>query len=500
MTIVSVYNNNIGCQQKRMFENLSDKLHGVFKKLRGETQLSEKNIADAMREIRLALIDADVNLEIATEFIASVKEKCIGQDVLKSVTPAQQVVKIVNDQLVELLGSDAVELNHTKTPSVIMLVGLHGSGKTTTAGKLALKLRRDGKKVLLVAGDVYRPAAIDQLAIIGKEINVPVHVERTSINVAAIAVNAVEEAAKSGFDTVIIDTAGRLQIDDTMVQELVRIRQAVQPDDVLLVADAALGQEAVSVAEHFHNALELTGFILTKLDGDARGGAALSIRKVTNVPVKFVGIGEKLDNLEVFYPDRMASRILGMGDIVSLVEKAAAEIDEEEAKALQAKLRKNKFDYNDFLSQLRQITKLGGMETILKFLPGGRQMADALSAVDKKQFNRLEAIILSMTREERANPDILDFSRRKRIAAGAGVPPEMVSGLVKQFDGMRKMMRKNGRLGRLLAGDQMPDSAIGMSGLLGGGPAPQTRKEHDKKKRLAKLARKERQKQRKRRK
>ena len=324
--------------------------------------------------------------------------------------------------------------------------------------------------------------------------------ERTSVNVAAIAVNAVEEAAKSGFDTVIIDTAGRLQIDDTMVQELVRIRQAVQPDDVLLVADAALGQEAVSVAEHFHKALDLTGFILTKLDGDARGGAALSIRKVTNVPVKFVGIGEKLDNLEVFYPDRMASRILGMGDIVSLVEKAAAEIDEEEAKALQAKLRKNKFDYNDFLSQLRQITKLGGMETILKFLPGGRQMADALSAVDKKQFNRLEAIILSMTKEERANPDILDFSRRKRIAAGAGVPPEMVSGLVKQFDGMRKMMRKNGLLGRLLAGDQMPDSAIGMSGLLGGGPTPQTRKEHDKKKRLAKLARKERQKQRKRRK
>ena len=483
-----------------MFENLSDKLHDVFKKLRGETQLSEKNIADAMREIRLALIDADVNLEIATEFINAVREKCIGLDVLKSVTPAQQVVKIVNDQLEELLGSEASELIRTKTPSVIMLVGLHGSGKTTTAGKLALKLRRDGRKVLLVAGDVYRPAAIDQLAIIGKEISVPVHVERTSVNVAAIAVNAVDEAAKSGFDTVIIDTAGRLQIDDTMVQELVRIRQAVQPDEVLLVADAALGQEAVSVAEHFHKALDLTGFILTKLDGDARGGAALSIRKVTNVPVKFVGIGEKLDNLEVFYPDRIASRILGMGDIVSLVEKAAAEIDEEEAKALQAKLRKNKFDYNDFLSQLRQITKLGGMESILKFLPGGRQMADALSAVDKKQFNRLEAIILSMTKEERANPDILDFSRRKRIAAGAGVPPEMVSGLVKQFDGMRKMMRKNGMLGRLLAGDQMPDSAVGLGGLFGGAPAPQTKKEHDKKKRLAKLARKERQKQRKRRK
>jgi len=483
-----------------MFENLSDKLHDVFKKLRGETRLSEQNIADAMREIRLALIDADVNIETATEFVNAAREKCIGQEVIKSVTPAQQVVKIVNDQLVELLGGDAAELKTDGKPSVIMLVGLHGSGKTTTAGKLALKLRRDGKKVLLVAGDVYRPAAIDQLAIIGEEINVPVHMERTSVNVAAIALNAVEQAAQSGFDTVIIDTAGRLQIDDTMVQELVRIRQAVHPDEVLLVADAALGQEAVSVAEHFHKALELTGFILTKLDGDARGGAALSIRRVTGVPVKFVGMGEKLDSLEVFYPDRMASRILGMGDVVSLVEKAAAEIDEEEAKALQAKLRKNKFDYNDFLSQLRQITKLGGMESILKFLPGGRQVADALSSVDKRQFNRLEAIILSMTPAERANPDVLDFSRRKRIAKGAGVTVEMVGGLVKQFDGMRKMMRKNGMLGRLLAGDSVPDTAVGMNGFFGGAPAPQSKKEHDKKKRLAKLARKERQKQRKRRK
>ena len=483
-----------------MFENLSDKLHDVFKKLRGETRLSEQNIADAMREIRLALIDADVNIETATEFVNAAREKCIGQEVIKSITPAQQVVKIVNDQLIELLGGDAAELKSDNKPAVIMLVGLHGSGKTTTAGKLALKLRRDGKKVLLVAGDVYRPAAIDQLAIIGEEISVPVHVERTSVNVAAIALNAVEQAAKSGFDAVIIDTAGRLQIDDTMIQELVRIRQAVRPDEVLLVADAALGQEAVSVAEHFHKALDLTGFILTKLDGDARGGAALSIRRVTGVPVKFVGMGEKLDSLEVFYPDRMASRILGMGDVVSLVEKAASEIDEEEAKALQAKLRKNKFDYNDFLSQLRQITKLGGMESILKFLPGGRQMADALSSVDKRQFNRLEAIILSMTPAERANPDMLDFSRRKRIARGAGVSVEMVGGLVKQFDGMRKMMRKNGMLGRLLAGDSMPDTAVGMNGFFGGAPAPQSKKEHDKKKRLAKLARKERQKQRKRRK
>ena len=483
-----------------MFENLSDKLHDVFKKLRGESQLSESNIADAMREIRLALLDADVNIDIATEFINAVKEKCIGQEVVKSVTPAQQVVKIVNDQLIDLLGNEAAELSFTRKPSVLMLVGLHGSGKTTTAGKLALKLRRDGKKVLLVAGDVYRPAAIDQLAIIGKDIDVPVHMERTSVNVAAIAVNAVSDAAKNGYDAVIIDTAGRLQIDDTMVQELVRIRQAVQPDEVLLVADAALGQEAVSVAEHFHKALDLTGFILTKLDGDARGGAALSIRKVTGVPVKFVGMGEKLDNLEVFYPDRMASRILGMGDVVSLVEKAAAEIDEQEAKKLQDKLRKNKFDYNDFLAQLRQITKLGGMESILKFLPGGRQLADAMSGVDRRQFNRMEAIILSMTKEERANPDLVDFARRKRIAKGAGVSIELVSGLVKQFDNMRKMMRKNGMLGRLLAGDRMPESGMGLNGFLGNTPAPQSKKEHDRKKKLAKLARKERQKQRKRKK
>ena len=297
-----------------MFESLSDKLHDVFRKLRGQSTLTESNIADAMREIRLALLDADVNLNVVAEFIEAVKTECVGQDVVKSVTPGQQVVKIVNDKLVELLGGGVSELNFAHKPTAIMLVGLHGSGKTTTAGKLALKLKRDGKKVLLVAGDVYRPAAIDQLEIIGKEISVPVHAERTSVNVAAIAVNAVEQAGRQGFDVVIID-------------------------EVLLVADAALGQEAVSVAEHFHRALDLTGFILTKLDGDARGGAALSIRKVTGCPVKFIGLGEKLDSLEVFYPDRMAGRILGMGDVVSLVEKAAAEIDEEEAKKLQEKLR-----------------------------------------------------------------------------------------------------------------------------------------------------------------
>ena len=479
-----------------MFDSLSDRLHGVFKKLRGESRLSEANIADALHDIRLALLEADVNAGVADDFIASVKSSCIGQEVLKSVTPGQQIVRIVHDNLVDLLGGGAKELNLEKTPSVIMLVGLHGSGKTTTAGKLALKLKRDGKKVMLVAGDVYRPAAIDQLETLGKEIDVPVHVERTSVNVAAIACDALAEAKRSGFDCVIIDTAGRLQIDEMMVQELIRIRHAVSPDEILLVADAALGQEAVSVAENFHKALELSGFILTKLDGDARGGAALSIRKVTGVPVKFVGSGEKLDALEVFHPDRMAGRILGMGDVVSLVEKAAAEIDEEDAKKLQEKLRKNKFDYNDFLLQLKQISKLGGMEGILKFLPGVKQLGNALAGIDQKQFVRMEAMVQSMTKEERANPDLIDFQRRKRIARGCGLSTEAVGTFVKQFEMMRKMMRPTGMLGRMAATGAMPEFAPG--GGFVNAPAALSKKAQEHKKKLAKLAKKERAKQRKR--
>lgn len=485
-----------------MFDTLSDKLHSVFKKLRGESRLSEANIAEAMREIRIALLEADVNLDIAAEFIGNIKSKCIGQEVIKSVTPGQQVVRIVHDELVDLLGGDAADLVLNKKPAVIMMVGLHGSGKTTTSGKLALQLQRSGKKVLLVAGDVYRPAAIDQLEFLAKEVNVSVHSERTSVNVAAIALNAVSEATKNGFDVVIIDTAGRLQIDETMIQELVRIRQAVHPDEVLLVADAALGQEAVSVAEHFHKALDLTGFILTKLDGDARGGAALSIRKVTGVPVKFVGMGEKLDALEVFYPDRMAGRILGMGDVVSLVEKAAAEIDEDEAKKLQEKLKRNQFDYNDFLSQLKQLSRLGGMEGVLKFLPGAKQLSQALSSVDKNQFKRMEAMVLSMTKEERSNPDLVDFQRRKRIARGSGLPLDTVSGFVKQFEMMRKMMRSNGLLGRLIAGGGgMPDPGQGLGlGSWLNTPSALSRKEQEKRKKLAKMAKKDRAKQRKRKK
>ncbi len=478
-----------------MFDSLSDKLHGIFAKLRGNSVITESNIEEALREIKLALLEADVNVTVAGDFINAVRNESIGRQVTASVTPGQMMVKIVNDKLTELLGEDDSELKLENKPSVIMLVGLHGSGKTTSAGKLARLLKKSGKSVRLVAGDVYRPAAIDQLEIIGKEIDVPVHVERTSVNVAAIAANALEQARAAGTDIVIIDTAGRLQIDETMVQELIRLRQTVHPDEVLLVADAALGQEAVSVAEHFHKALDLSGLILTKPDGDARGGAALSIRKVTGVPIKFAGTGEKLDALEVFHPDRMAGRILGMGDVVSLVERASEKIDEEEAKKIKEKLRRNAFDYNDFLSQFKQIKKLGGMESVLKFLPGGRQLTDAMNSVDKRQFDRMEAVILSMTKAERENPDLMDFSRKRRIAKGAGVPVEIVGGLVKQFETMRKNLRRNGALGRLMSGG-MSEETVNTPTSWMNAPQALSRKEQEHRKRLAKLARKQRAKQR----
>ena len=347
-----------------MLDALSDKLHDVFKKLRGEATLTENNIQEAMREIRLALLEADVNLEVVRSFIDKVRQDCLGKDVVRSISPGQQVVKIVNDRLVELLGSQQAELNLASSPTVIMMVGLHGSGKTTTSAKLAKMLKKQRKSVLMAAADVYRPAAIDQLEFLGNEIGVPVYAERGNMNVAQIAANAVDQAKFNHNDVVIIDTAGRLQIDENMIQELIRLRQTVRSDEVLLVADAALGQEAVSVAQEFHKALSLTGFILTKMDGDARGGAALSIREVTGCPVKFIGTGEKIDDIEPFYPDRMASRILGMGDVVSLVERAAAEVDEQEAKKMQEKMRRNQFDFNDFLSQLKQVSRMGGLESI----------------------------------------------------------------------------------------------------------------------------------------
>ncbi len=483
-----------------MLDALSDKLHDVFKKLRGEATLTENNIQEAMREIRLALLEADVNLEVVRSFIDKVRQDCLGKDVVRSISPGQQVVKIVNDRLVELLGSQQAELNLASSPTVIMMVGLHGSGKTTTSAKLAKMLKKQRKSVLMAAADVYRPAAIDQLEFLGNEIGVPVYAERGNMNVAQIAANAVDQAKFNHNDVVIIDTAGRLQIDENMIQELIRLRQTVRSDEVLLVADAALGQEAVSVAQEFHKALSLTGFILTKMDGDARGGAALSIREVTGCPVKFIGTGEKIDDIEPFYPDRMASRILGMGDVVSLVERAAAEVDEQEAKKMQEKMRRNQFDFNDFLSQLKQVSRMGGLESILKFLPGGRQLSDAMSAMDPAQFRRIEAIILSMTPFERENPDEIDFSRRKRIAKGSGVALEQVSGLIKQFNGMRKMLRKNGLLAKLFGGggaDFASPGAPMMPGLAGamGFAAPKSSaKEKEKKKKLAKLAKKQRRK------
>lgn len=434
-----------------MFDGLSDRLQEVFRKLRGQAILSESNIAESMREIRVALLEADVNIDVAKDFVDKVSQDCVGSDVLKSVTPGQQVVKIVNDRLVELMGESEAPLNLKSFPAVIMMVGLHGSGKTTTSAKLALNLKKKNRRVMLVAADIYRPAAIDQLEVLGKEIDVQVYSERGNPDVPSIARAAIEVARRDGINTVILDTAGRLQIDTQMVQELVQVSQAASASEIMLVADSALGQEAVSVADHFHKALGLTGIVLTKLDGDARGGAALSIRKVTGCPIKFVGTGEKLEDLDTFYPDRMASRILGMGDIVSLVEKASEEIDRQEAEKLREKLKKSEFDFNDFLGQLRQMSKLGGVESILKLLPGGRQLASA-TQVNAKQFKSMEAIICSMTLPERGDPEMIDFPRRKRIARGSGTSLEQVAQLIKQFNMMRKMMKKTGLLGRLLSG------------------------------------------------
>lgn len=447
-----------------MFDTLSDKLQDTFKRLRGQARLTESNIADTMREIRLALLDADVNINVVKDFIDSVRNDCLGADVLRSVSPGQQLVKIFNDRLVELMGGGEASLSMKTTPSVIMMVGLHGSGKTTSAAKLAARLKKEKKKVLLAAADIYRPAAIDQLITLGQQIDVPVHVERDNPNVPVIARNAVDRAIVERADVVIIDTAGRLQIDEQMVQELVQVSQIARAEEILLVADAALGQEAVSVATHFHQALGLTGVVLTKLDGDARGGAALSIRKVTGCPIKFVGLGEKIDEFDVFYPDRMASRILGMGDVVSLVERAAEEIDRKEAERQLEKLKRNEFDFDDFLAQMRQISKLGGMDAILKMLPGGKEFS---GMVDNKEFKRLEAIICSMTRQERANPDIITIPRRKRIAKGSGTSIEQVSHLIKQFNQMRTMMKKTGLVGRILSGGLGGTPTGGLGGIGG---------------------------------
>jgi len=446
-----------------MFDSLSGKLQQAFKNLRGLGKISEENIADALREVRMALLEADVNFKVARDFIETVKQKAIGQEVVRTVQPGQQIIKIISDELVTLLGSTHAALNLGGQPTCILMVGLHGAGKTTTSGKLAKLLQKQGRAPLLVAADVYRPAAMDQLEVLGKQLDVPVVVRRGEKDVLKIARDALDEARAQGRGVVIFDTAGRLQIDEPLVQELVRLRDLVKPLETLLVLDSATGQEAVNVAKHFDDALNVTGAILTKLDGDARGGAALSLKAVTGKPIKFVGVGEKLEDFEPFHPERMASRILGMGDVVSLVEKAAEAVDLEDAKKLEEKMRKGQFTLEDFLQQLRQMKSMGPLDKIVGMLPGG---ADMLKGADmtksEREFKRFEAMICGMTPQERRHPQILNASRRKRIARGSGVQVVELNNLLNRFGQMQQMMKKLGKFSKL-----MGKMGGGMPGMLG---------------------------------
>ncbi|HKB91627.1 MAG TPA: signal recognition particle protein [Opitutaceae bacterium] len=421
-----------------MFESLSDKLGQALRNLRGVGKLSEENMAEALKEVRTALLSADVHFKVAREFVERVQQQCVGQEVLKTVTPGQQVIKIIHDELVRLLGEGSTALS-VKRPLRILMVGLHGSGKTTSAAKLGRLLKKKGSNPFLVACDVYRPAAIDQLEILAKQEELGFYSDRISKDVPAIGVASLKAAEEARADVVLFDTAGRLQIDHDLIEEVKKLRERVQPDEVILVVDGALGQEAVNVAKTFHEALNLTGLILTKLDGDARGGAALSIKSITGVPIKFVGTGEKTTDFDTFYPDRLASRILGMGDVVTLVERAQESIDQKEAEKMAEKLRSADFNLEDFLAQLQQIKKLGSMESILGMMPGmnGVKLGDDA----EKQMGRTEAIIKSMTFQERRKPDILNGNRRLRIANGAGVKVVEVNQLLKQFQQMQKMMR-----------------------------------------------------------
>ena len=447
------------------FESLTDKLQNVFKNLRGKGRLSEADVKAALKEVKMALLEADVSFKVVKQFINSVQERAVGQDVLNSLTPAQMVIKIVNEELVKLMGSETTEiaLKPGNEITVIMMAGLQGAGKTTTTAKLAGKLKAKGRKPLLAACDVYRPAAIDQLKINGEKQGVPVFSMGTQHSPVDIAKAAVEHARTNGFNVVILDTAGRLHIDEEMMEELQAIKQAVTVDQTILVVDAMTGQDAVNVASSFNEKVGIDGVILTKMDGDTRGGAALSVRQVTGRPILYVGMGEKLSDLEQFYPDRMASRILGMGDILSLIEKAEAEIDQEKARELGQKLKKAEFDYNDFLEQMRQVKKMGGMSSILGMMPGMSQLKDV--DIDEKAMDRVEAIILSMTPKERSNPGILNLSRKQRIAKGAGVPISEVNRIVKQFDQMKKMMKQ---LPGLMGGGGRRKGFGGLGGLMGG--------------------------------
>lgn len=442
-----------------MFDSLSGKLQNVFKNLRGLGKISEANISDSLREVRMALLEADVNFKVARDFIESVKTKALGLEVIQSVHPGQQIIKVIHDELVALLGAENAALQLTSDPACILMCGLHGSGKTTSSAKLGrLLATKMGRTPLLVAADVYRPAAMEQLATLGRQLDIPVFVMKGETDVLEIARAALAFAAENQRNTLIFDTAGRLQIDEPLVQELVHLRDLVQPQEILLVLDSATGQEAVNVATHFDQALHITGSILTKLDGDARGGAALSLRSVTGKPIKFVGVGEKLEDFEPFHPERMASRILGMGDVVSLVERAAEAVDLDEAKRMEEKMRKGQFSLEDFLDQLRQMKKLGSLESIVGMLPGGNQIKPEELTAQEKDFRRMEGMICAMTPQERRSPQILNARRRLRIANGSGVKVSELNNLLNKFSEMQQMMKKFGKMQKMMGqmGGKMP--------------------------------------------
>ena len=437
-----------------MFENLSERLERSFKILKGEGRITEVNVAETLKDVRKALLDADVNYKVAKTFTDTVKNKAIGQNVLTSIHPSQLMIKIVHDELTALMGGSAADINYEGHPAVVLMSGLQGSGKTTFSSKLANYLKKKkNRNPLLVACDVYRPAAIDQLKVLGSQIDVPVYSEPESKNPVQIALNAIKEAKQQGYNLVIIDTAGRLAIDEAMMKEIAAIKEAVNPGETLFVVDAMTGQDAVNTAKEFNERLDFTGVILTKLDGDTRGGAALSIRTVVNKPIKFIGTGEKMEAIDLFHPSRMADRILGMGDVVSLVERAQEQFDEEEAKKLQRKLARNQFDFNDFLSQIEQIKRMGNIKDLMAMIPGmGKAIKDL--DIDDNAFKSVEAIIHSMTPKERANPDIINASRRERIARGSGTTLQEVNRLMKQFEQIRKAMKTvaGGKMGKMMGG------------------------------------------------
>ncbi|HKL41102.1 MAG TPA: signal recognition particle protein [Clostridia bacterium] len=443
-----------------MLDNLSEKLQATFKKLKGRGKINEKDVKAAMREVKLALLEADVNFKIVKDFIKVVKERSIGSEVLESLTPGQQVIKIVNEELTNLMGETQSKIEYSSdTVSTIMMVGLQGAGKTTTTGKIAKILKeKDHKKPLLVACDIYRPAAIKQLQVVGEQINVPVFTMGDKTNPVNIAKAGIEHAKKNGLDLVILDTAGRLHIDEELMDELVNIKSEVEPKEILLTVDSMTGQDAVNVAKNFNETLEITGVVLTKLDGDTRGGAALSVRKVTGKPIKFIGVGEKLDDIEMFHPDRMASRILGMGDVLTLIEKAEKAFDEDKAKDLQKKIKNQQFDFDDFLEQMEQMRDMGPMQDILKMIPGMGSKAMKGINIDEKELDKIEAIIKSMTPSERKNAKLINGSRKKRIAAGSGTTPRDVNKLLKQFKQSKKMMQQMSNMkgmGNMLSGGGM---------------------------------------------